>query len=49
MTIRPLTKALQKKAAKEVNEDPKRVAADITALREWLSKEPHLASIQPGE
>lgn len=47
MTIRPLPKPLQKKAEKEVNEDPNRVGADITALREWLSKQPHLESVQP--
>lgn len=47
MTVRPLPKPLQKKAEKEVNEDPKRVAADIIALREWLSKQPHLESVKP--
>lgn len=47
MTIRPLPKSLQKKAEKEVNEDPKRVADDISAIREWLCKQPHLESVQP--
>lgn len=49
MTIRPLPKPLQKKAEKEVNEDPKRVTADITALKEWLSKQPHLESVRPSK
>ncbi|XP_049866600.1 uncharacterized protein LOC126367214 [Pectinophora gossypiella] len=49
MTIRPLPASLQKKAEKEVNEDPKRLAADLVALREWLSKQPHLESVQPSD
>ncbi|VDM03253.1 unnamed protein product [Schistocephalus solidus] len=31
-----------KRAAKELNEDPKQIAAHLTSLRRWLSSMPHL-------
>lgn len=46
MTVRPLSAALLKKAQKEINEDPKRVDADIEALKNWLDKQPHLNSVR---
>ncbi|KAL0849060.1 hypothetical protein ABMA28_013422 [Loxostege sticticalis] len=49
VTIRPLSAPLLKKAKKEINEDPKRVDSDIEALRTWLSKQPHLQSVQPTD
>lgn len=49
MTIRPLSAALKEKAAKEINEDDRRIASDITALKDWLKKQPHLHAIQPTD
>ena len=49
MTVRPLTAPLAKKAAKEVNEDPRRVKGDLAAIREWFLKQPHLKSVQPSK
>ncbi|XP_013200522.1 alpha-tocopherol transfer protein-like [Amyelois transitella] len=49
MTVRPLSPALLKKAQKEINENPKRVESDIAALKEWLSKQPHLHLVQPTD
>ncbi|KAJ2953518.1 hypothetical protein O0L34_g1121 [Tuta absoluta] len=49
MTIRPLTIPLQKKAEKEIDENPKRVISDILALREWLHKQPHLHAVKPSD
>lgn len=40
--LRPLSKQLQEKAEKELNENPKRVESDINAIRDWLEKQPHL-------
>lgn len=49
MTVRPLSDALLIKARKDIHEEPKRVASDIIALREWLSKQPHLECVQPSK
>lgn len=49
MTVRPLSAVLLKKAQKEINEDPKRVDADIQALKTWLKKQPHLQSVHPSK
>lgn len=49
MAVRPLPPALAKKAAKEINEDPRRVQGDLVAIREWLRKQPHLRSVQPTD
>ncbi|XP_037915849.1 alpha-tocopherol transfer protein-like [Hermetia illucens] len=42
--IRPLPQFLLEKAAKEINEVPKRIPDDLRVLRDWLKKEPHLIS-----
>lgn len=42
MSIRPISKELQIKAEKELNEDPKRVADDIAYIKEWIKKQPYL-------
>lgn len=42
--IRPLPQFLVEKAAKEINEVPKRIPDDLRMLRDWLKKEPHLIS-----
>jgi len=34
---------LAKIAKEQLNEDPKRVKADLKALRDWIAKQPHLA------
>ncbi|CAH0726588.1 unnamed protein product, partial [Brenthis ino] len=47
--IRPLSKALQEKAEKELFEKPNRTPSDILALREWLKKQPHLQSVNPTD
>ncbi|CAH0726589.1 unnamed protein product, partial [Brenthis ino] len=47
--IRPLSKALQEKAEKELFEKPNRIPSDILALREWLKKQPHLQSVNPTD
>lgn len=44
LQLRPLTEALQKKAIDELNENPNRIAEDIQAFKEWISKQPHLRS-----
>lgn len=49
MTVRKLSPALQKRAQKEINEDPKRIPEDISALRDWLRMQPHLELIQPSK
>ncbi|CAG9784537.1 unnamed protein product [Diatraea saccharalis] len=49
MAIRSLPAVLLEKAAKEINEDPRRVPSDIQGLRDWLAKQPHLQSVQPTD
>lgn len=49
LDIRPLTPALQQKALNELNEKPEHLAADITALRAWLRKQPHLKTRQSDQ
>ncbi|CAB3231193.1 unnamed protein product [Arctia plantaginis] len=49
MTVRPLSAALVKKAEKEINEDPRRVASDIIAINDWLTKQSHLESVRPSD
>ncbi|CAH0603264.1 unnamed protein product [Chrysodeixis includens] len=49
MTVRPLTAPLAKKAKKEINEVPARVPTDISTLRDWLKKQPHLESVKPTD
>ena len=33
---------LEKRARENLNEDPKRTASDIKAIKEWIKKQPHL-------
>lgn len=40
--IRPLPEKLAIKAHEELGEKPERIDEDIQALREWISKQPHL-------
>ena len=40
---------ISKVAKEEVNEDPERVEADINAIKEWLSKQPHLQGTRSGK
>lgn len=42
LNVRPLPTALAEKAQKELNEVPSRLADDVKALRDWISKQPHL-------
>ncbi|XP_059622425.1 alpha-tocopherol transfer protein-like [Phlebotomus argentipes] len=42
--IRPLSEPLAKKAEKELFEVPERIDEDVTALRTWIAKQPHLRS-----
>ncbi|KAK5646480.1 hypothetical protein RI129_004944 [Pyrocoelia pectoralis] len=42
MSIRPLSKELQKLAESELNEVPGRIYEDINHLKEWLNKQPHI-------
>jgi dienelactone hydrolase len=42
MTLLPPTAAQQKRIDKELPPDPEMRKQDIRALREWLSKQPHL-------
>lgn len=44
LNIRLLDPALQKKAIKELYEDPERISKDLDAVREWLKKSPHIKS-----
>ncbi|XP_068620794.1 uncharacterized protein [Battus philenor] len=49
MTVRPLSATLQEKAKKEVNENPRSVQSDISALKTWLQKQPHLHTVNPSD
>ncbi|CAK1603325.1 unnamed protein product [Parnassius mnemosyne] len=49
MTIRELPAILQEKAKKEINENPRRVMSDISAIRTWLQKQSHLHSVNPSD
>jgi hypothetical protein len=42
LKIREISPELLEHAKKELNEDPKRRADDVRALREWLKKQPHI-------
>lgn len=42
MSVRPLTPALAEKARVELNEDPKRLQADLQSIKDWIAKQPHL-------
>jgi len=42
LKIRPLPPDLLEHAIKKLNEDPKRRAADVQAIREWFKKQPHI-------
>jgi len=41
LKIRPLSPELLEQA-KKIGEDPKRRAADVQAIRDWLKKQPHI-------
>ncbi|KPJ11745.1 Alpha-tocopherol transfer protein-like [Papilio machaon] len=49
MTVRPLPDVLQEKAKKEINENHRSVESDISALKTWLQKQPHLHNINPSD
>lgn len=40
--IRPLSKALAKKAQEELNEKPEEIDEHIKELRNWIRRQPHL-------
>lgn len=42
--IRSLTIGLAKLAVDELNEEPERIQSDIDALRNWITRTPHLKS-----
>jgi hypothetical protein len=42
LDIRELSPEMLENAKKNVNEEPKRRAADVQAIREWLKKQPHI-------
>lgn len=42
LSIRELSPELTRKAIGELNEVPERLADDVKAFREWISKQPHL-------
>ncbi|XP_058460978.1 alpha-tocopherol transfer protein-like [Malaya genurostris] len=44
VNIRPLPEALSEKARLELNERPERIEEDLSALRQWLAKNPHIRS-----
>lgn len=49
MELRPISKVLQEKCVKELNEKPERLVSDIRALREWLQKQPYLQNVNPSK
>lgn len=49
LSIRPLSPELQEIAISQLNEDPKRIEADILAIKEWLKKQPHLTCRQDDQ
>lgn len=42
--VRPLSKALQEKACKELNEDVARIPDDIKAIKEWLKQKKYIVA-----
>lgn len=42
MPVRELSPILAKVAHEELNEDPKRLEKDLSHLKDWISKQPHL-------
>ena len=41
---------LEAKAKEDLNEDPKRTEADLKHIRDWITKQPHLAgNVRDGE
>lgn len=40
--IRPLSEKLAQLAQTELDEVPERIDQDITAIKEWIAKQPHL-------
>lgn len=42
MSVRELGPELAKKAKEELNEDTGRLEKDLKAIKEWISKQPHL-------
>ncbi|XP_050361954.1 alpha-tocopherol transfer protein-like [Nymphalis io] len=49
MTLRPLPPLLKEKSQREINEDPNRISSDISAIRQWMEKQPHLKSVNPSD
>ncbi|XP_045490785.1 alpha-tocopherol transfer protein-like isoform X1 [Colias croceus] len=49
LKIRPLPQNLQEIAEKELHEKTERLAADVTAIRNWLQKQPHLHKVSPPD
>lgn len=42
INVRPLSPALAKLAADELNETPERLRTDLRLLKEWIRQSPHL-------
>jgi hypothetical protein len=40
--VRKLTPEHQERANRDLHEEPGRLESDITAIREWLAKQPHI-------
>lgn len=49
MSIRPLSKELQEKAEKEINEVPSRVTEDLNHIKEWIAKQPYSQYFKRGK
>lgn len=49
MSIRPVSKKLQEKAEKELNEIPSRRQEDLNHLKEWIAKQPYLQYPKRGK